>query len=204
MKARIAIVCVALCCASPALAGGLYQPDGVQPIDPKGGDMGPQQLQLPPDPEGKAVELRLHGRCGEAIPILRGLTATNRNDDIAKFNLGQCLIDLGRTETGPTHAHDMYEGAQWMLAAANRGFPNAQSGLVAVFLDGDGVARNPVEAAKWSLIYHANGMRLALGMPDIPAALHARLDAALNDRNWDEAQTLADQWSPESAGSSEE
>jgi len=197
MKVRAAIFSALLLASSPAWAGGLYQPDGVQPIDPKGGDMGPQQLQLPPDPEGKAVELRMHGRCREAITILRGLTAINRNDDIATFNLGQCLIDQGKTETGAPRASDMYEGARWLLEAANRGFPNAQVALVTVFLDGDGFAANPVEAAKWSLIYRGNGMRFALGLPDIPATLQARLDAALNDRSWDEAQSLADQWSPQ-------
>jgi len=192
----------ALLWGAPVLATGMFQPDGVQPIDPQG-DNGPQKMQLPPDPEGRAVELRLHGQCAQAVPILRGLTAANQNDDIAKFNLGQCLIDIGRTETGGLRARDMGEGAQWLLAAANRGFPNAQSGLVPVYLDGDGVARNPLEAAKWALIYRANGMRLALGMPDISVDLQAKLDAVLNDRSWDQAQAMADQWSPESTAAEE-
>jgi len=106
----------ALLWGAPVLATGMFQPDGVQPIDPQG-DNGPQKMQLPPDPEGRAVELRLHGQCAQAVPILRGLTAANQNDDIAKFNLGQCLIDIGRTETGGLRAHDMSEGAQWLPIA---------------------------------------------------------------------------------------
>jgi hypothetical protein len=199
MKAKFTLLCVAMLAGTPAFAQGLFKPDGVQPIDPKG-DGGPQQIQLPPDPEGKAVELRLHGRCNEAIPILRNLTAINQNDEIAKFNLGQCLVDASKSDTDKSRAsHDAYEGVQWMMEAANHGLPNAQEGLISVFLDGLGVARNPVEAGKWSLIYHSNGTRFALGMHDIPDELQARLDQALNEQTWDEAQAEADQWSPQTA-----
>ncbi len=199
MKKILAIAgfAAALLFAPPVLATGMFQPDGVSAIDPQGGDQGPQRMQLPPDPEGKAADLRVHGKCDQAIPILRTLTY-NERDDIAKFNLGQCLVDVGRVETDTARAaRDKHEGAQWLLRAANRGLPNAQAGLVSVYLNGDGVPRDPVEAAKWALLYHSNGTRLAIGMQDIPSDLQARLDAALNDRSWDEAQERADNWSPE-------
>ena len=183
--------------ASPVLATGMFQPDGVSPIDPQGEAEHPN-IQLPPDPEGKAAELRLHGKCDQAIPILRSLTY-NDHDDIAKFNLGQCLVDVGRVETDPARAaRDKHEGAQWLLRAANRGLPNAQMGLITVYLNGDGVPRDPVEAAKWALLYRSNGTRLAIGMPGISDDLQAKLDSALNDKTWDEAQERADNWSPES------
>jgi hypothetical protein len=194
----------ALLWCAPVLATGMFQPDGVSAIDPQG-DNGPQKIQLPPDPEGKAVELRLHGQCTQAIPILRTLTYNNSHDDIARYNLGQCLVDVGKasanTQGGLNYER---EGVQWMLEAANHGLPNAQAGLVSVYLNGDGVARDPVQAGKWALIYRGNGMRLALGMPDISSGLQARLDSSLNERNWDQAQSLADQWSPDSQSSAEE
>lgn len=199
MRVKFAFICVAILFSTPAFAQGMFKPDGVQPIDPKG-DGGPQRIELPPDPEGKAVELRLHGQCNQAIPILRNLTAINANDEIAKFNLGQCLIDVARTDPDKGRAaHDAHEGAQWMLEAANHGLPNAQEGLISVYLDGLGVARDPTEAGKWSLIYQGNGMRFALNMADIPDELQARLDKALNEQAWDEARAEADQWSPETA-----
>ncbi|HVP84407.1 MAG TPA: hypothetical protein VMS78_06785 [Rhizomicrobium sp.] len=165
--------------------------DDVGSIDP-GGDHDPSenQVQLPPDPEGKAVELRLAGKCDEAVPILRRLSDS---DDIARYNLGLCLVDLGKKGN---NADFEQEGAQWILKAANQGLPNAQSSLVSVYLDGSGVTKDPVEAGKWSLIYQENGMRLALGLPDIPNAVETRLDGALDAQGWDAARQRAAAWAP--------
>lgn len=183
-----AVFAFALCLGPQASAAPR---DDVGSIDP-GGDHDPSenQVQLPPDPEGKAVELRLAGKCDEAIPILRRLSD---GDDIADYNLGLCLIDVGKA------AHDdaqQKEGAKWILKAANDGLPNAQSSLVSVYLDGSGVSKDAVEAGKWSLLYQQNGTRMAIGMPDLPAALQSRLDGTLNEQNWAEAQDRASSWTP--------
>lgn len=193
MKRELAAAAFALAmCLGPQ---GFAAPrDDVGSIDPSGDhDPSANQVQLPPDPEGKAVELRLAGKCSEAIPILRRLS--DGSDDIAGYNLGLCLIDVGKT------AHDaaqQSEGAKWILKAANDGLPNAQSSLVSVYLDGSGVAKDAVEAGKWSLLYQQNGTRMAIGMPDIPAAVQSRLDGALNDQSWVEAQDRASAWMPTS------
>lgn len=192
MRRQLAVAVFSLAMCLGPLASAAPR-DDVGSIDP-GGDHDPSenQVQLPPDPEGKAVELRLAGKCGEAIPILRRLSDS---DDIADYNLGLCLIDVGKT------AHDeaqQSEGAQWILKAANDGLPNAQSSLVSVYLDGSGVAKDAVEAGKWSLLYQENGTRMAIGMPDIPAAVQSRLDGALNERSWAEAQDRASSWTPTS------
>ncbi|HEY5239587.1 MAG TPA: hypothetical protein VIJ62_14490, partial [Rhizomicrobium sp.] len=182
--------------SSPAWAQLPHQANdpGNVTIDPSG-DSGPQQVRLPPDPEGKAEDLRLHGKCDEAVPILRRLS-NNDGDDIAQYNLGQCLLDLGKTETDAARAATLkHEGVAWVLRMANRGLPNAQSSLISVYLDGEGVTPDPVEAAKWALIYHGNGTRMAIGMPDIPHDLAVRLDNALTDKTWDEAQSRANAWS---------
>lgn len=165
--------------------------DDVGSIDPSGDhDPSENQVQLPPDPEGKAVELRLAGKCDEAIPILRRLS---EDDDIAEYNLGQCLVDVGKTKHNDAQMH---EGAEWILRAANNGLPNAQSSLVTIYLDGSGVAKDPVEAGKWSLLYQQNGTRLAIGMANISAAMQARLDEALTQDAWNEAQDRASSWAP--------
>jgi TPR repeat protein len=198
MKRKLAIAAfsAALLAGPQALAQLPHQandPAGTS-IDPSG-DGGPRTIQMPPDPEGKAEELRLHGQCDEAVPILRRLS-NNDNDDIAQFNLGQCLLDLGKTEPNAQRAASLkHEGVGWVLRMANRGLPNAQSSLIAVYLDGAGVPPDPVEAAKWALIYHGNGTRMAIGMPDIPHDLAVRLDKALTAKTWDEAQSRANAWS---------
>jgi len=67
---------------------------------------------------------------------------------------------------------------------------------VSLYLDANGVAGDPVEAGMWSLIYHANGTREVLGLPDISPDLQARLDAVLTAKTWAEAQSRANAWSP--------
>ena len=60
------------------------------------------------------------------------------------------------------------------------------------------VEGDPVQAGMWSLIYHANGARIAIGLPNISAALQARLDGVLSEKAWQQARSLADSWSPRS------
>jgi len=194
----IAVFSVSACLGAQALAQLPHQAGDptTASIDPSG-DRGPPSNALPPDPEGKAVELRLRGRCADALPILRRLSNDDR-DDIAQFNLGQCLLDLAKTEPDAQRAAGLKrEGAQWVLRMANKGLPNAQSSLVSVYLDGSGVTPDPVEAGKWALIFHENGTRLAIGMPDISSDLQARLDKALNGETWTQAQSRADKWTPD-------
>jgi hypothetical protein len=67
---------------------------------------------------------------------------------------------------------------------------------VLLYLDGTGVAPDPVEAEKWALLYHSNGIRLALGLPDVPPDVKDRLDTTLTDATRREAQSRADAWTP--------
>jgi len=192
--ATAAVLAVVLGAGAQALAAPR---DDVGSIDPSGDhDPSANQVQLPPDPEGKAVELRMAGKCDEAVPILRRLA----DDDIAQYNLGLCLIELGKKKGD---ANLQQEGAQWLLKAANDGLPNAQSSLVSVYLDGSGVAKDPVEAGKWLLIYQENGTRLALGLPDVPQSVETRLDGTLDAGKWEEAHTRAASWMPASRRNAE-
>ena len=196
-KLAIAFFSAAIFFAPQAFATGMFQPDGVSPVDPQGeAQQSQQKVQLPPDPEGRAENLRLQGKCLDALPILRTLEARS-HDDITQFNLGQCLLDLSTAERDSARAASLKrEGAAWVLKAANDGLPNAQFSLVSVYLDGAGVPRDPIEAGKWSLIYHSNGTRLAIGMHDISSDLQARLDSVLTDHSWAQAQSRADEWTP--------
>ena len=146
-------------------------------------------------PAGVAEDLRLKGKCDEAIPILRRLIENGAGYEIAQFDLGMCLFDLAKAEHDAQHAADLrQEGASSILSAANAGFGKAENEAVLVYLDGIGVAADPVEAEKWALIYHSNSMRMAIGLPDVAPAIRDRLDAVLTDASRNEAQSRADGW----------
>ncbi len=92
-----AILSAAVCLAAPVSAQMQGGNPADQPIDP-GGDQLPTQTQLPPDPEGKAEDLRLTGHCDEAIPILRRLAEGGDGYELAQYNLGLCLLDTAKAE----------------------------------------------------------------------------------------------------------
>lgn len=157
----------------------------------------PQTYKLPPEPEARADDYRMQGRCNAAMPIYRALAAQGTGYELAEYNLGRCLLDTAAKQADPQAAAAMrLEAVQWTVKAANSGLPNAQNALVSVYLDGVGIAADPVEAGKWSLLYHSNGSRRLYGLPDTTPAVQARLDAALNDQSWAQAKARANAWNP--------
>ena len=202
MKPTAAIIAISftVTVCSPVLAqmgsgGGNYDDytGGVRNQGLKDPRRGPK---LTNDPQGVAEDLRLKGKCSEAIPILRGLAAQEGGGfEISQFNLGLCLFDLAKAEHDAGQAANMNnEGADWVLRAANAGFGKAQAMAVVLYLDGLGVAADPVEAGKWAYLFHDNGSRLVLGLPDIDPALRTRLDAVLNADKRREAHARANSW----------
>jgi hypothetical protein len=197
------ILSAALCFALPAQAqmGGM----GIPGEGPTAGESAPQTVvpDVPSGPEGRAEDLRLRGKCDEAIPIFRNLASRGAGFEIARYNLGLCQLDLAKTASDPQRAASLaQEGAANVRKAADGSLPSAQLKLVNIYLDGIGVAADPVQAGMWSLIYHSNGTREVLGLPDISSDLQARLNAALTAKTWAEAQARADAWSPAPQNSS--
>jgi hypothetical protein len=145
--------------------------------------------------EGAAEEMRLRGDCNKAIPLLRQYAAREEGNAIAQFNLGMCLLDLANKahDTDPMSA-ERKEAAKWIVVAANGNSAKAQAEAVVLFLDGIGVAPDPVEAAKWSILYRRNGVVLAVGMGDINQTIRDRLDAVLTDASRSQAENRADDW----------
>ncbi len=192
---------IAACLTAAALAAPASAQEGqrlpnIQDIDtPDGSELKPKEVKLPSDPVGVAEELRLSGRCNIAVPALRPFAEHGVGNEIAQFNLGMCLLDLAAKEHDAKRMGDMrQEGAQWVVTAANGGFGKAQAQAVVLYLDGTGVAADPAEADKWALLYHDNGMRISIGMPDIGPAVKSRLDAALTDAMRAQARNRADTW----------
>jgi TPR repeat protein len=192
----IAACLIAAAFAAPVSAQEGQRLPNINSIDtPDGSDLKPRDVKLPPDPVGAAEELRLSGRCNIAVPALRLFAEHGVGNEIAQFNLGMCLLDFAAKEHDAKPAGDMrQEGAQWIVQAANGGFGKAQAQAVVLYLDGTGVAVDPAEADKWALLYHDNGMRISIGMPDIGPAVKSRLDAALTDAMRAQGRSRADSW----------
>lgn len=147
------------------------------------------------DAGSRAEELRLKGKCDEAIPLLRGLIDNGGASEISQFNLGLCLFDVAEKDTA--HAADLKkEGATWIIGAANAGLARAQARAVVLLLDGIGTAPDPVEAKKMALLYKGNPTRYNFGLPDISDDVNTRLEAALTGPQRAEARKRANAWAP--------
>ena len=150
-----------------------------------------------------AEDLRLKGKCDRAVPILRNIVDRD-GAEISQFNLGLCLLDLAKADPNPQTAADQSkEGAGWILRAANAGFARAQASAVVLYLDGTGVAADPVEAKKWALLYKSNPLRFSILLPDIAADITDRMDAALTDAKRAEARARANAWTKTASATDE-
>jgi TPR repeat protein len=194
MKA-IVLAAVLLAASAPAALAQKYgNPENYGPTpheSPAGEGSGPVSR----DSAAIAEDLRMQGKCDKAVPILRVVVDRGPGYQISQFDLGECLLDLAKAEKDAKKVADMREeAATWIVRAADGGFNRAQAAAVTLYLDGTGVAPDPVEAQKWALLYHANGTRLALGLPDIPSDVRDRLDGVLTDSKRAEARSRADAW----------
>lgn len=151
-----------------------------------------------------AEDLRVKGKCDQAVPILRRVVDSGGDVKISEFDLGMCLYDLAAaTSDGKAASGMRAEAAQWILRSANAGFARAEEKAVDVLLNGDGLAADPVEAQKWALIYRRNPMRYVIGLPNISAEVSDKLEATLTADQRAEAQSRADSWKQTTAAAEE-
>jgi hypothetical protein len=200
MKAELLAATIVLVLGSTVEAQAI-EGGGIPPGSLNTGAVSPayHRTNTSDDPEGEAEQLRLSGRCDRAVPLYRQLS-DRAGYEISQYHLGQCLVTLADAEHDAARAADeRKEAAKWILQAANTGFAAAEATAVTLYLDGVGVDRNPVEAEKWALLYHHNGMRLSIGLPDLAPDLTSRLDAALSDTQRAQAETSANAWNPTNA-----
>jgi hypothetical protein len=149
------------------------------------------------DPEYIAERLRLQGKCDEAVPIFRQIVAQQYGYHETQFHLAGCLFMLAKAEHDPAKARALNaEAAGLIVHAANDNISKAQALAVQLYLDGTGVAADPVEAAKWAYVFHDNGNRLALGQPDLDADLRTKLEGGLTADQRRKAHALANAWTP--------
>jgi TPR repeat protein len=154
------------------------------------------------DAGSRAEELRVKGKCDQALPLLRGIIDNGGASEIAQFNLGLCLLDLAAVDT--QHAEEMKkEATQWIVSAADTGLARAQARAVTLLLDGTGGTSDPVEAQKWAILYRGNPTRYNFGLKDLPDDLTTRLDKALTGPQRVEARKRANAWMPKVAAAEE-
>jgi TPR repeat protein len=210
------MIAIAVC----AMAAGFAAPAQAQlgqrgPAHPSQDSYAPTPHQTPDDGESPspasldagaiAEGLRVAGRCDKAVPMLQPIAERGAGHEIAQLDLGLCLFDLAKADKDAKHAGDLRaEAADWVLRAANGGFAKAQAMAVVLYLDGNGVAADPVEAEKWAILYHGNGMRIGIGLRDTPPDIRKRLDAVVSDAQESEAKKRARDWTPPTQSAEEE
>lgn len=103
---------------------------------------------------GKAAR----GACDEeTLDVLTCFAYRGHGYEGAQTALGQCTIATGQKG----------EGVEWVRRAADSGWPDAQKLLARLYLDGEAVGQDTVEAAKWAKLYSRNPSLLSLGVqPD--------------------------------------
>ncbi len=210
MKTAMPIAALLICwtLSGPALG----QASGVMGDIGSKGAIGVTDTRLKPDSrpdqsQAQGEQLRLNGQCDKAVPILRLYATRGDGYEISQFNLGMCLLDLAAAQHDAAQAAaGRKEGADWIVQAANAGFAKAEARAVLLYLEGTGVAADPVEAEKWSLLYHRNSTRIAIGLRDIAPQVSDRLDAELTDATRTQAEQRADNWTqtPQTSQSADE
>lgn len=211
MKRMLAIALCAMAAPLAAHAQGQIGPGSHGGSD----NYGPSAHQTPDDSDGPAPTsrdagaiaegLRVEGKCDKAVGMLRPIAERGAGHEIAQLDLGLCLFDLAKANKDPKQAGDLRaDAAAWVLRAANGGFAKAQAMAVLLYLDGNGVAADPAEAEKWAILYHRNGMRIGIGLPDTPADVRKRLDATVSDAQETEAKKRARDWTPPVQSAEEE
>jgi len=134
--------------------------------------------------------------CVSALESLSLLASWGRGYEVAQYHLGDCYIEMGKTEAEPARGASLASGLKWLTLAANSNNVNAQGKLVEVYLYGLGVAPDSVEAGKWYLLNQRNSIRREIGAKDVAPDLVKALNQSLSDGEWTEAEARADAFVP--------
>jgi hypothetical protein len=148
-------------------------------------------------PYETGMKLKSEGHCDQAVPLLEPVAAQGRGFEVAQYQVGLCLLDLGRNAATPAERSELEaKAARWILLAGNSGLGAAQEQLSRLSLDGVGLPADKIEAGKWALLFRHNPMRLQIGPRDLDRQLDKRLQEALSADDWVAATARADGWSP--------
>jgi hypothetical protein len=144
------------------------------------------------DPYTAAMLMRQRGNYKDAMSILQQLADLGHGFELAQLQLGNCYFDLARRATDDHEAQRRRTiGLAWVLKAAFGGLGAADVRLVSLYLDGEGIPKDRIEAGRWYLLWQHNPSRLRLGAAGFDEALEQRLKGSLSPVEWGEAQHRA-------------
>jgi hypothetical protein len=174
---------------APGGSGGFDEGQQSDDDGPKG-----TRLNISPreDPYTAAMIMRQRGNYAEAMPILQELADLGRGFEMAQLELGNCYFDLARRAKDDHEAQRKRTiGLAWVLKAAYGGLGAADERLVRLYLDGEGIPADRLEAGRWYLLWQHNPSRLRLGAAGFNDALEQRLKGSLTPSDWVEAEHRA-------------
>lgn len=174
----LALGSLALGACSSGGGGGHRRGDDGRPL-PTARELDPAGTQY-----SDTMDKAANGDCSEeTIAELTCFSYRGHGYEGAQTALGLCQ----------TQNKNMNEGVTWLRRAADSGWPDAQKVLVDIYLKGNGVAADKVEAGKWAQLYRKNPSLLSLGVqPDKKVSELIRAELTQAERV--DASLRADQW----------
>jgi hypothetical protein len=137
----------------------------------------------------RGVELQNAGKCEEAVKLLERAAAQGPGYEDAQRRLGECLITLSNGG-----GEQYSQGIVWLKRAAEASWPEAQGALA--FEYATGPQADPVEAAKWLVLYERNPRLKRIGFTPLPAGRLARIRAAIPAEAMNRGRAAADAFVP--------
>lgn len=117
-------------------------------------------------------------------PYAKLRQSAERGDPEAQFDLGYLYYMAGKDPAIVGMPQSYKLAAEWYGKAARQGHSRAQYNMAVLHLQGEGVARDPVEAYAWLLLASANGHATSLVLiEELNKVLNEKQIAAAQDRS---------------------
>ncbi len=159
----------------------------------------PQRSPLPKDRNAvdrisdayvRAVELQGQGDCQKASKLLYRVAMQGAGYEDAQRRLGECTIALAAGDRTK-----YMDGIVWLRRAAEAGWPEAQGSLAYEYATGS--MADPVEAARWLILYENNPKMKRLGFTPMAADKLARTRARITPEQMAQGQAAAASFIPQ-------
>lgn len=129
--------------------------------------------------------------CGDYASRAKIIRALAERGDAGAQNILGAMYFYGGTHTSQDSiSQDKPEGVKWFRRAADQGDAEAQGQLSFIYLNGDGVPQNYVEALKWQTL------RASQNKDRDDDTLREMFISKMTPQQIAEAQRLASQWQP--------
>lgn len=138
----------------------------------------------------QAVAQAENGNCAEAEPVLERLAKRGRGWELAQVHLGDCRLASGALDDAVT----------FYTLAAESNEPRAQARLALLYAEGEGVALDRAEAAKWYVLATRESLGELIAPSELPENFEARIRALLSADDLAAGEARAAVWIPSYQG----